>query len=358
MINPEKGEPTDRFATKLSYLLKSTTPDARIRSLVRSGKLQSFEAVRSELQRHLENGEAGEFLREFPQAWLQLDRINFMAPDPDRFPLYDRKRLSDDMVNEVFHFFRHAVDRNVPVPEFTADYSFVNADLAKVYKLDDVPRDSRFRKYRFTDGRRGGLAGMGALLTLTADSLSTSPIHRAVYVMENYLGIHPEPPPGDVEIAEPDVRQAKTIKEILNAHRADARCASCHQGIDPYGYAFENFDPVGAWREDYTAHLEAVAKGRGRTAMAKKPIPIDASATFRNGTEYEDIRGFRRLMQTDANRDRFVRCFITKLLTYANGTEPNDYSAVEEIQATSAEHDYRIIDTIAAVIHSPLFREE
>ena len=163
----------------------------------------------------------------------------------------------------------------------------------------------------------------GHFLTVTADSLGTSPIHRAVYVMENFLGIHPSPPPADVKIAEPDVRSAKTIKEILVAHRADKSCAACHQSIDPFGYAFENFDPMGAWRDEYTMHLKQPStQGKRRQPSKTKGIPIDASASFLSGAEYKDISGFRRLMQTKANRDRFVRCFITKLLTYANGEEP------------------------------------
>ena len=378
LINPEEGDPADRFATKLSYFLRSRIPDDQIATASRSGKLDSYNAVRSEVKRQLRNGEAEEFLKEFPHAWLQLDRINFMSPDPDHFPLYNRKRLSEDMMDEALQFFRHAVENNLPLTEFlSADYSFINADLAKVYDVEGVPQDSKLRKYTFKDGRRGGLLGMGAFLTLTADTLGTSPIHRAIYVMENFLGIHPSPPPADVNIEEPDVRQAKTIKEILSAHTEDETCASCHRNIDPYGYAFENFDPVGAWRDDYTMHIRTspsrtalleVQKenerlsGLGLPTLAMpsedKPIPVDASAQFRNGLEYRDIIEYRRLLLSEVNRDRFVRCFIGKLLTYANGVEPENYWELEKILAMSAQHGYRVIDTIAAVIHSPLFREE
>ena len=264
------------------------------------------------------------------------------------------------MVDEALHFFSHAINENIPVTEFlSADYSFINADLAKVYGIDDVPSDSKLRKYTFTDGRRGGLLGMAAFLTITADSLGTSPIHRAIYVMENFLGIHPSPPPPDVKIAEPDVRAAKTIKEILEAHKADRTCASCHEAIDPFGYAFENFDPMGAWRDVYSTRLSRpAAKGKGRGKESVQTISIDASSSFRNGTQYRDITEFRKLMLTEANRDRFVRCFITKLLTYANGVEPDNFAEVEKIVRTSAAREYRIVDTIAAVIDSPLFREE
>ena len=364
----ENATAKERFASKVSYLLKSTVPNAYLRQSVKAGKLDTFTGVRNAIGKHIDKGMADPFLREFPFGWLKLNDINFMAPDPEQYRFYHRKDVSDDMIDEVLAFFRHAVESNVPVPELiSAGYSFVNADLAQVYHLKDVPQDSKLRKYAFANGRRGGLLGMSAFLTVTADSLGTSPIHRAIYVMENFLGIHPTPPPPDVQIEEPDVRAAKSIREVLEAHRSDPNCSSCHQSIDPYGYAFENFDPTGAWRDAYMAPEpppgDTVAEEKARKNRDRKPkptIPIDASAAFRNGNKYTDITQYRQLMLTDANRDRFVRCFITKLLTYANGAEPekSDFAEIDQILARSAQHEYRIVDTIAAVIHSPLFREE
>ena len=366
MLNLEEAPPANRFASKFSYFLRSTLPDQALRARVGAGMLDSFEAVKAEVDSQMEHGRAEDFLREFPYAWLELNDINFMAPDPEHYRFYHKKRISEDMINEVLAFFRHAVENNLPIPEFlSADYSFINADLAEIYGVGNVPQDSQLRKHTFTDGRRGGLLGMGAFLTSTADSLATSPIHRAVYVMENFMGIHPTPPPPNIEIKEPDVRQAKTIKEILAAHVSDKNCASCHETIDPWGYAFENFDPTGAWRDVYVVpepietdeNGEPVAmKGRAKNTT----IPIDASARFRNGNAYRDIVDFRESILTDANRDRFVKCFIGKLLTYANGEEPaeTDFKEIDAILARSAECDYRIVDTIAAVIDSPLFREE
>lgn len=386
LINPEEGSAADRFAAKLSYFLKSTTPSERIRRLSREGKLASYDTVLAEIGRQFAKSAADEFLSEFPQAWLQLDRISFMEPDPDLFPMFDRKRIADDMKNEALAFFRHAIEHDVPVPELlTADYSFINADLAKVYGVEAVPHDSVLRKHFFEAGKRGGLLGMGAFLTLTADSLGTSPIHRAVYVMENFMGIEPTPPPADVKITEPDVRQAKTIREVLALHASDETCASCHKTIDPYGYAFENFGPMGEWRDFYASrnvdvtandkvsgqqNAKPKSKGSKDEATPEKKkarknasrkmtlVAVDASAKFRSGAEYQNIVEFREVMKAEAARDRFVRCFITKLLTYANGTEPDDYSEVDAILRESAAHDYRIVETIAAVVDSPLFREE
>lgn len=359
LLNTEDVAAPDRFAAKLSYFLESTLPNRDLRKKVSAGELENFKQVKTHVEALFANSGTDEFAHTFPTAWLELGDINFMSPDPEQYPFYHKKNVSDDMINEVLAFFRHALDENLPLPEFlSADYSFINADLATIYGVEDVPNDSELRKYTFNNGRRGGLTGMGAFLTSTADSLSTSPIHRAIYVMENLLGIHPTPPPPDVVITEPDVRQAKTIKEILAAHTSDESCASCHRAIDPWGYAFENFDPTGAWRDFYTAPIP-VDVNDDKKAKALKPvmIPVDAESKFRNGTGYQDITEFRRLIVSDTNRDRFVRCFITKLLTYANGIEP-DFVEISSILAKSAEMDYRIIDTIAAVIDSPLFREE
>ncbi|GAB5559336.1 MAG: DUF1592 domain-containing protein [Synoicihabitans sp.] len=378
LANTPDGSDQDRFAAKWSLFLQSSIPSADLRMATRFNALDSFDGVRSELDRQISSGAANPFLQEFPHAWLQLDRINFMAPDPDHFPRYNRKDVSDDMVAEALRFFEHVATNNLPITEFiSADYSFINADLAQVYGVKNVPQDSQLRRYHFEDGRRGGILGMGAFLTLTADSLGTSPIHRAIYVMENLMGIHPNPPPPDVEITEPDVRQAKTIKEILAAHTEEETCASCHRSIDPYGYAFENFDPQGSWREAYTmqiapmpsrAELRRIAEEDKRLASLglpptpkpweNQPIPVDSSETFRNGDSYSNIHEYRKLMNSPTNQRRFVRCFITKVLTYANGVEPENYWEIEKLVDRSAEHDYRIVDTIAAVIDSPLFREK
>lgn len=364
LLNLEDLTPEQRFASKFSYLVRGTTPSQELQSRVEAGQFSSHQSIVSALKQMIRDGDAKSLQTAFPFAWLELNDINFMAPDPEEYHHYHRKLVSDDMVNEVLHFFRNATEENIPVPELLlANYSFVNADLAKVYGLEDVPQDSKFRKYVFADGRRGGLLGTGAFLTSTADSLFTSPIHRAIYVMENFIGIHPTPPPADVEIKEPDVRQAKTIKEILIAHRSDENCQSCHQLIDPYGYAFENYGPDGSWRDMYTVEENATPKPTATKSKRLRPkvtqIPIDASAQFLSGAAYKSIEDYRKILADDASQNRIVRCFVTKLLTYANGAEPDksDFAEINRILEKSKQHEFQIVETVAAVIDSPLFRE-
>jgi len=351
----EKSNVNERFASKFSLFLHSTLPDSQLIQQVNTNQLSTYDSVHAEVKRRIRAANIQPFLQEFPYGWLNLSEINFMSPDPDSYRFYHRKRLSEDMCNEVLAFFKHVVEQDLPITEFLeADYSFINADLATIYGVDDIQQDSRLRQHHFSDGRRGGLLGMGAFLTLTADSLGTSPIHRATFVMKNLLGVHPTPPPADVKIEEPDIRSARTMKEVLRLHQSEQNCAACHRNIDPYGWAFENFDSVGAWRDTYEAQTETPAKKRNRHDGPK----IDASSTFADGTAYRDISGFRNFISTPENQERFARCFITKLLMYANGEVPSDHLEIDAILERAKDHDFRITATIAAVIDSRLFREE
>ena len=377
LLNLGDSEPSDRMATKLSYFLESTIPDKSIREAVRMGRLDGFQQVRSLLHGRLDRSGAEGFLRQFPRSWLELDRINFMAPDPDRYPLYDRKRLSEDMVNEVLRFFRHVVENNLPVTELlSANYSFINADLAKVYQVDGVPRDSTLRKHTFAGGRRGGLLGMGAFLTLTADSLGTSPIHRAVYVMEKFLGIHPpQPRPMSISLSRMFAKRRRSSRSSRPMRRTDpaprAMRASILTGMpsrtstrSALGVTTtRSTSPLGHPSRPCSRSRSKTGSGaaRGLPTLPRpwesKPIRVDASATLPGGVEYRDIIGFRRHLLSGENLDRFVRCFITKLLVYANGTEAQDEVEIQRILSRSAQSEFRIVDTIAAVVDSALFRE-
>ncbi len=355
LLHQPELDDEDRFISKLSYFIHSSSPNDDLRAMQSQGHLDTYDGLLQLLNQQLRQSPKASFNHVFPSAWLQLNEINFMAPDPDFFRYYHRKKLSEDMVAEVQSFFWYLIENNLPITEFlSADYSFINADLAKIYEVENTPEDSVLRKYHFTDGHRGGLLGMGAILTMTSDSLGTSPIHRAVYVLENLLGRSPSPPPRDVVIEEPDVRLTETIREAIEAHRSDPNCSACHRNIDPYGYAFENFDPVGSWREKYTA---LTPNSNASKSVQSTSFPIDASSEFLDGNRYQDISEFRKLMCSEANQRFFVRCFITKLITYANGQSPKHYMQIEKLVDKSAESNYRILDTIAAVLDSPLFRE-
>lgn len=339
-------------ASKLSYLLWSTLPDQELMTLASSNALTSSEELQSQAMRMLEDPKIASFYKYIANAWFELDKINFMAPDitykPYRF--WHRKNLGEDMVAEAEKFFSHVIENNLPIHEVVAaDYSFINQDLATIYEVPDI-KGSHLRKHVFTDGRRGGVLGMGALLTLTADSLSTSPIHRGMWVQKNLLGTIPPPPPGDVNVVEPDLTSATTIRETLEKHRSQKACRNCHLKIDPYGFALEVFDPTGQVRTHYT-----------RMSPGKKFIngfqgkEVSVHSEFSNGASYTNMQEYRTLLLE--HKDKIARSFVIKLLTYANGINPGALAdrELDAIVETSRKADYKIVDTIIAAVRSPLF---
>ena len=167
------------------------------------------------------------------------------------------------------------------------------------------------KKVALEDGRRGGLLTMPAVMTVTANGVDTSPIVRGVYVLENILGTPPPPPPPDVEPLSPDLRGLSTLKEQLAGHRNQAACKSCHQRIDPYGFAMENFDPIGRWRDQYPKPDK----------NAKQGMAIDTTATLPDGAEIANLTELKsRLMDRETD---VVRCLVEKMATCLLYTSPS-----------------------------------
>ncbi|MCH2207128.1 MAG: DUF1592 domain-containing protein [Lentisphaerales bacterium] len=341
------------LASKLSYALLSSTPDKTLLKLAAGNKLDDGKEIQRQIERLLKDTKSSAFVENFPNAWFELNKLGFMLPEPEYNHYFHRKDLVVDMKNEVKAFFRHVLQNNLSILEFIeADYSFINQDLAYIYGIHGV-KGNKLRHFTFKNGRRGGVLGMGAILTMTAEPLLTSPIHRGVWLKENILGSHPSPPPADVEITEPDLRHAKSIREVLAKHTSDANCRSCHAKIDPWGWAFENYDPSGRWREHYS---EIVSIKKGRDYKVRKKAEIDASSKLSNGQSYREITGFKKLLAD--RHEQIVRCFIIKMLTYINGSDPGLSMSpeIDRLLELSAAKDYRIVDTIVAIFQSPVFR--
>jgi hypothetical protein len=227
-----------------------------------------------------------------------------MPPDRTTFRDYYADDLQAAMLRETRLFARDLIDRNASVLEFLdAEHSFLNRNLAKLYGIvDRVPAEDGhvFRRVVLNNPNRGGLLGQGSVLTVTANGIETSPVTRGVWLMENFLGTAPPPPPDDVPPIDPDVRGAKSIRELLAKHRETPACYDCHRRIDPLGFALENFDPIGRWRTRYGRELE-----------------IDASGELPDGERFESVAGFKK--QLLARSDTFVRALTNRLMTYACG---------------------------------------
>jgi hypothetical protein len=347
----QKSSPQYSLASKLSYAIWSSTPDTLLMQLAKQNKLKSNANLDKLVRLMLKSPKSQAFIDNFPNAWFELNMLGFMPPDPDLYLYFHRKDLMIDMKNEVKTFFAHALKENLSLMDFIkADYSFINEDLAKIYGIANI-KGSTLRKYHFKDGRRGGILGMGAILSLSSDTQVTSPIHRGVWLKENLFGSHPSPPPPELMIEEPDIRNSKNIREALAKHTSQADCRSCHAKIDHWGWAFENFGPAGEWRDHYVK-IHAGKKG----PISKKANIVDASSQLANGRKYEGIHDFKEIMESQDRK--IVACFIRKLITYINGQEPGYEmdAEVDRLVALSRQQNYKIINTMIAVFQSPYIR--
>jgi hypothetical protein len=332
--------PLDDFAlaSRLSYFLWSSMPDERLQDLAAKGKLRDGATLRAQIDRMLADPKSHRFVRHFIRRWLDLDNIGEMPPSSD-FLEYYRDNLDSAMRSETESFFRHILDANLPPREFlTADYSFLNRELAAHYGIDAV-EGSALRRVSLQGTTRSGLLGHALFLTASANGVDTSPVVRGIYVLEKLLGYTPPPPPPNVPEIEPDIRGAKTIREQLAKHRSVATCAECHRKIDPLGFALENFDAIGGWRDEYG-----------------KNLPIDSSGKLPGGETFDTVPEFRE--QIIRREDQFVRCLTEKLLTYAIGREleVGDRPAIDSILQDVQRRDRGLRDLVTLVIVSETFR--
>ncbi len=307
------------LATRLSYFLWSSPPDRKLLERAASRGLKSDLA--SQVKRMLSDPKSDRFVKHFVRRWLDLDNIGTMPPSED-FLVFYRDNLETAMRAETETFFRHVLDNNLPPREFLdADYSFLNRELALHYGIEGV-QGNALQRVSLHNNRRGGLLGQGAFLTASANGVDTSPVVRGIYVLEKLLGYSPPPPPPDVPSIEPDIRGAVTIREQLAKHREIATCAECHRKIDPLGFALENFDAIGAWRDTYEKHKK-----------------IDATGQLPDGDSFETVSEFRELLVE--RQGQFNRCLTQKLMTYALGRElevvdrPNVDAILAELDRTN-----------------------
>ena len=338
---------THDLAARLSYFLWSTMPDDELRALADDGSILKPDVLAAQLDRMLKDPRSEAFYTGFPDSWLNLRSLGDMPPDRDAFGDYYSKDLQTAMKRETQLFLRHLVETNGPVTDFlSADYTFVNHDLAKHYDLNadfDPETAHEFQRVSIVDRkRRGGLLGMGSVLTVSANGIETSPVVRGVWLLENVLGTPPPPPPDDVPPIDPDMRGATTIRDQLAKHSQLETCAGCHRKIDPPGFALENYDPVGAWRNNYP---------KGKNQGPK----IDASGELNGGGSFEHVGDFKTLLLE--RKEPFAFALTERLLTYATGRriEALDRPEVERIVTKLKKDGYGMRTLINEVVMSPVF---
>ncbi len=327
-------------ASRLSYFLWSSMPDQQLLSLAAAGKLQQPKVLRAEVDRMLADSKATAFVQHFTERWLRLDKISESPPELNGpFRVYWDRRMEPQILEQTSTYFGDLLQSNGPIRLLIeSDYTFMNEQIALVfYNRDDVKGDY-LRRVATEDPRRGGVLTMPSVMTSTANGVDTSPVVRGVWVLENILGTPPAAPPPDVEPLSPDLTQAKTIREQLQIHREQVTCNRCHRKIDPLGFAFENFDPIGRWRDRYRVGGE-----------------IDPSTTLSNGDEVSDIVALKAKLAE--NESQVARGLTRKLLAYASGRvlEPVDRGDIDAIVETLDKSGNHLQDLIKLIVTSDVF---
>ncbi|RCS46393.1 DUF1592 domain-containing protein [Bremerella cremea] len=344
----EEPGPLDDYeiATRVSYLLTGSMPDAELSKLAAAGKLRDREILKGEVRRLLERDRGEQFLRDLAAEWLDLDQIDFTEPDAKLYRGFD-PIVERSMLAETEAFLQAMLTENLSVSHLIdSDFTYLNSRLARYYEIDGVEGDELRRVKVPPKSHRGGLLTQGAIMKVTANGTTTSPVVRGVWVSERLLGVDVPPPPSNVPAVEPDIRGAKTIREQLAKHRSQGECASCHTKIDPAGFALENFDPSGRWRDNYLAtNGRKVSKGQ----------PIDASYELSSGQRFKNIKGFQKIVT--GQPQRLAANVAEKLLVYGTGAtiEFADRDEVEQIAQLAAAEDYGFRTIIEEVVASPLF---
>lgn len=350
----EKPRPIDSFhlASRLSYFLWSSMPDDELLDLAEKGKLRA--SLKSQVVRMLSDEKASAFVSSFARQWLQIGRLEQFSPDSKQFPTFS-EALRSAMLEETEQFFAAIMREDASILQLLdADFTFVNAPLAKHYGFADtngnrigvkpaqpkgqpIPRTG-FVRVSLPDKQRGGLLTQASVLTVTSNPTRTSPVKRGKWVLEQILGTPPPPPPANVpELEDEGRRLTGTLREQMEQHRRNPSCAACHTTMDALGFAFENYDAIGAWR------------------AKDGDDDIDASGELPGGRQFSGAADLKSILLE--RRKEFTRCLAEKMLVYAlgRGMEYYDGPTISRIVQRVADDDYHFSSLITAIVESEPF---
>ena len=329
------------LASRLSFFLWSTIPDDELLTLAEKGELREPRTLEAQVRRMIQDPRSDAMVENFVGQWLQLRNLESrVKPDFLLFPDFD-DNLRKSFRTETELLFANVLREDRPVQELiTANYTFVNERLARHYGIKNVYGD-RFRKVAVSDPNRYGLFGHGSLLALTSVSSRTSPIIRGKFIQTEFWNNPPPTPPADVPALEQSAPKDRpsTVREQLELHRANPVCAACHNNIDPVGFALENFDADGSWRDKTREGLE-----------------IDSAGILLDGTPVNGPVELRGALLADPNL--FANTVTEKMLIYAlgRGLNPADKPVVREIVRNAAENDYSLISIVLGIVDSYPFQ--
>ncbi len=345
--DPVDGEPgvayslTDvELASRLSFFLWSSMPDDELLALAEAGELGEIEVLEQQVRRMLADRRASSLVENFAGQWLHFRNIEGVYPDPLVFPQFDENlRSAFKMETQLFLENLLENDRSV-LDLLRANYTFVNERLAEHYGVSGV-YGNRFRRVTFDEGRWAGLLSHGSVMTVTSYPNRTSPVLRGKWVLENLLGAPPPEPPPDVPTLEErdESGEPLSMRQAMVQHRENPACSVCHAPMDPIGFALENFNAIGQWRDKNEAGAD-----------------IDSSGTLPDGASFEGPTGLRDLLL--GRPDEFVGTVAEKLMGYALGRalEYYDASTVRKIVREAAGNDYRWSAIVLGIVKSPSFK--
>ncbi|MGE3513368.1 MAG: DUF1592 domain-containing protein, partial [Vicinamibacterales bacterium] len=327
------------LASRLSFFLWASIPDDELLDVAAKGRLKDPAVLEQQVKRMLADPRATRMMNAFVGQWLIIRNVKTAEPDPNLFPDYD-DTLRDALLQETELFFESQVRSNASLLDLlTADYTFMNERLAEHYGVPNV-YGSHFRRVPLTDPNRRGLLGQASVLLVTSYAHRTSVVGRGKWMLENMLGTPPpSPPPNVPPLKDNDGKSLpKSLRERMEAHRANAVCATCHTRIDPMGFPLENFDPTGRWRKD------------------DEGAPIDPVSTLIDGSRIEGPVALRQYLID--NRYEYVRTVIEKLFTYALGRGPEFYDAptIRQLVRDAEAADYKWTSVILNLVKSAPFQ--
>lgn len=351
------------LASRLSFFLWNSPPDHELRQAAASRELLKSEELRRQTNRMLNEPKSARFIEHFLDYWIDLRNIALTEPDGNLYPEYNAL-LTESMVEETQAFFAEMLRGDLGADRIVdSDFLTINQRMAGLYGIDGV-QGFQTRKVSIPeDSVRGGLLTQGSLLKITANGTTTSPVVRGTFMLTRLLGDPPPPPPPSVPAIEPDISGAITIREQLAKHRSVKLCASCHQKIDPPGFALESFDVMGTLRTNYRALAEqrekrVNLKSNGKPVGYKIGLKVDSAGQLPDGSEFQNINEFRSLLKTKS--PQIARNVLEQFIVYATGAPVGfgDQETVESLMTTLAKNNYGVRSMIHEVVQSELFRRK
>ncbi len=358
---PETEDDHDAIAARLSHFLCNSRADDKLMALARQKQLRDVSVLNVEAARLISSEGFDRFVQSFTNYWLNLRHIRRDEPDVRLYPEYRfDDYLVESMAQETRSFIKAIFRENLPVSNLIdADSVYINDRLAVHYGLP-TQRGSAIRKVMLPEGSPyGGLLTQAAILKVTANGTSTSPVVRGAWIMDRLLGQPPPPPPASFPAVEPDIRGAKTIRELLALHAKSESCAGCHAKFDPVGLALESFDVFGGWRTQYrgidTGTPVVGIDRAGHDFAYTTTSTIDASGVLWDGKRFQGIAELKSILVS--NPRQLARNLLHQFTVYATGTPVrfSDRAEIEEILDRCSVNGYRSRDLLLTFIQSKIF---